>query len=88
LLRILLGDPEIDRWFLDETGIEGDPRPQRRWALKGEKIRQPYLGAHIRMSATGTVGPRTGEFYALILSHSDTQVFQTFLDHPNSDSSF
>ncbi|MDR3605570.1 MAG: IS630 family transposase, partial [Syntrophaceae bacterium] len=49
LLRILLGDPEIDLWFLDETGIEGDPRPKRRWALKGQKIRQPYLGAHIRM---------------------------------------
>ena len=37
LLRILLGDPEIDLWFLDETGIEGDPRPKRRWALKGQK---------------------------------------------------
>ena len=88
LLRILLGDPEIDLWFLDETGIEGDPRPKRRWALKGEKIRQPYMGAHIRMSATGTVCPRTGEFYALIFSHSDTQVFQTFLDHANSDICF
>ncbi len=78
LLRILLGDPEIDLWFLDETGIEGDPRPRRRWALRGEKIRQPYQGSHIRMSATGTVCPRTGEFYALVFSHSDTQVFQTF----------
>ena len=49
LLRILLGDSGIDLWFLDETGIEGDPRPKHRWALKGERIRQPYLGAHIRM---------------------------------------
>ena len=88
LLRILRGDPEIDLWFLDETGIEGDPRPKRRWALKGEKIRRPYMGAHIKMNATGTVCPRTGEFYALIFSHAYTQVFQTFLDHANSDICF
>jgi len=88
LLRIFLSDPEIDLWFLDETGIEGDPRPRRRWALRGEKIRQPYQGAHIRTSATGIVCPRTGEFYALVFSHSDTQVFQIFLDHANSDVTF
>ena len=75
LLRILLGDPEIDLWFLGETGIEGDPRPKSRWALKGERIRQPYLGAHIRMSATGTAFPRTGEFYALIFGHSSIPNF-------------
>lgn len=85
LLRIFLGDPEIDLWFLDETGIEGDPRPRRRWAQKGEKIRQPYQGTHLRMSVTGTVCPRTGEFYSLIFSHSDTEVFQTFLDNANRD---
>ena len=88
LLKILLGDPESDLWFLDETGIEGDPRPRRRWALRGEKIRQPYQGTHSRMNATGTVCPRTGEFYALIFSHSDTQVFQTFPDHANCDIHF
>ena len=85
LLRILLGDPEIDLWFLDETGIEGDPRPRRRWAQKGEKIRHPYQGTHLRMSVTGSVCPRTGEFYSLIFSHSDTEVFQTFLDNANQD---
>jgi transposase len=88
LLRVLFGDPEVDLWFSDETGIEGDPRPRRRWALRGEKILQPYEGSHIRMSATGTVCPRTGEFYALIFSHSDTEIFQIFLDHANSDISF
>ena len=72
----------------DTSGIEGDPRPKRRWALKGEKIRQPYMGSHIRKSAHGTACPRTGEFYGLIFSHSDTQVFQTFLDHTNSDICF
>lgn len=87
-LREFLADSDIDAWWLDETGIEGDPRPRRRWAQKGEKIRQPYEGTHIRMSATGTVCPRTGEFYALMFSHSDTEIFQIFLDHANQDISF
>jgi len=88
LLRVFLDDREIASWFLDETGIEGDPRPRRRWAQKGEKIRQPYQGTPLRTSVTGTVCPRTGEFYSLIFSHSDTEVFQTFLDHANTDISF
>ncbi len=87
-LQGYLSDPDIDLWYLDETGIEGDPRPRRRWAKKGEKIRLPYQGTHLRMSVTGSVCPRTGEFYALIFSHSDTEVFQTFLDHANRDISF
>lgn len=87
-LREVLEDSETDAWYLDETGIEGDPRPRRRWAQKGEKIRLPYEGTHIRMSATGTVCPRTGEFYALMFSHSDTEIFQIFVDHANEDICF
>jgi len=87
-LQGYLLDPEIDEWYLDETGVEGDPRPRRRWAQRGEKIRQPYQGTHLRMSVTGIVCPRTGEFYSLIFSHSDTEVFQTFLDNANQDISF
>ncbi len=52
LLKILLCDPETDVWFGDETGDEGDPRPRRRCALRGENIRQPYQGSHIRTSAS------------------------------------
>jgi putative transposase len=85
LLRTLLSDPDTDLWFLDQTGVEGDPRPRRRWALRGEKITVPYQGAHIRMSVTGMVCPRTGEFYALLFSHTDTRVFQVFLDNANQD---
>ncbi len=85
LLRIFFTDPDTDIWFLDQTGVEGDPRPRRRWALRGEKITVPYEGTHIRMSVTGMVCPRTGEFYALVFSHTDTQVFQIFLDHANQD---
>lgn len=87
-LKVFLADLGIDLWFSDETGVEGDPRPRRRWAKRGKKIRQPYHGTHIRMSVTGVVCPRTGEFYALIVPHSDTAVFQIFLDNANSDITF
>ena len=83
-----LSDLDIDLWFLDECGIEGDPRPKRRFATKGDKIVQPYSGAHLRINVTGVVMPRKGEFYALEFSHSDTQILQTFLDHANKDISF
>lgn len=84
-IKAFLEDPDIDLWYLDETGIEGDPRPRRRWAKRGQKIRQPYQGTHIRMSATGVVCPRTGEFYALMIPHSNATVFQIFLDNANAD---
>lgn len=80
-----LTDPDTDHWFLDQTGVEGDPRPRRRWAMRGEKISVPYEGSHVRMNVTGMVCPRTGEFYALMFTHTDTQVFQVFLDHANAD---
>lgn len=88
LIRKWLGDQGIDLWFLDECGIEGDPRPRRRFATKGDKILQPYSGAHVRMNVTGVIKPRTGEFYALEFSHSDTTIFQVFLEHANRDISF
>jgi transposase len=87
-LCILMADPEVDLWFQDETGVEGDPRPRRRLALRGERIRLSYQGAHIRRSVSGIVCPRNGEFYSLIFSHTDRPVFQAFLDHANEDIKF
>jgi len=87
-IRAYLLDHGIDLWWLDESGIEGDPRPRRRFAQRGEKIYHPYQGAHIRMNVTGTVCPRTGEFHALMFSHSDSQIFQIYLDHANRDIEF
>lgn len=84
-LQSFLQDPTIDIWYLDETGIEADPRPRRRWAKKGDKTLQPYQGNHLRMNVTGMIRPRRGDFYALEFTHSDTQVFQTFLNHANKD---
>ncbi len=40
------------------------------------------------MNVTGVVKPRTGEFYALEFSHSDTEIFQIFLEPANRDISF
>jgi transposase len=68
-LKAHLLDETVDIWYLDEMGIEGDPRPRRRWAQKGAKIRIPYYGEHLRMNVTGLAGPRTGQFYALEFTH-------------------
>jgi len=84
-LQVHLRDETADIWYLDEMGIEGDPRPRRRWARKGAKIRIPYYGEHLRMNVTGLVNPRTGQFYALEFTHTDSQVFQVFLEHANQD---
>ena len=87
-LRQWMSDGQIDLWYMDETGIEGDPRPRRRWAKVGEKTRITRNGEHLRRSATGMVCPRTGLFYALMFQHSDTEAFQIFLDHANRDMHF
>jgi transposase len=84
-LRALLSDPQVELWYSDECGVEGDPRPRRRWAQRGKKARVTRNGDHIRMSVCGAVCPRTGEFYALEFTHSNTDAFQAFLDHANKD---
>jgi transposase len=84
-LQKWLSDQQSELWYLDEFGVEGDPRPKRRWAVKGEKTRLPYSGDHIRMNVAGIICPQTGEFYALEFTHMDAEVFQVFLDHANKD---
>lgn len=84
-MRQWLGNENVDLWFMDEMGVEGDPRPRRRWAVKGSKPRVTKNGDHLRMNVTGMVCPRTGQFYALEFSHSDTEVFRCFLEQANQD---
>lgn len=79
-LQAFSEDPEVDLWFADESGFEGDPRPRRRWDRKGRKTRSTKNGDHIRMNVMGMVCPHTGEFFALEVSHSDGETFQAFLD--------
>jgi transposase len=84
-LRELMRDDSVDIWFGDECGVEGEPKPRRRWAKRGEKTRGTYNGEHLRMNVTGMVCPRTGRFYALEFTHSDSDTFQVFLDEANKD---
>jgi len=84
-LQSWLADQDIELWYMDECGVEGDPRPRRRWAQKGAKTTVTKNGDHVRMNVTGMICPRTGVFYGLEFSHNDTEVFQCFLDHANAD---
>ena len=79
-LQRLYQDEDIDIWFQDESGFEGDPRPRRRWDKKGSKTKVTKNGDHLRMNVMGMVCPRTGQFFALETSHSDAETFQAFLD--------
>ena len=82
-VKTWLADEKIDLWYQDEMGVEGDPRPRRRWIQKGDKGRVTRNGDHVRMNVSGMVCPRTGQFFALELSHSDGEMFQIFLDEAN-----
>lgn len=84
-LRGLLQDPDVELWYGDESGFEGDPRPKRRWAKIGEKARVTKNGDHLRMNVTGMVCPRLGSFYAWQFNCTDTEIFQHFLDQANRD---
>jgi len=84
------GDDKVDLWFLDESGIEGDPRPRRRWAQPGKPRTVPHLGDHIRQNVIGAVCPSNGALFTLIVDSMDTEVFQIYLDElakavPKSD---
>ena len=83
-LQELYKDPDVDIWFQDESGFEGDPRPRCRWDKKGNKTRVTKNGDHLRMNVMGLICPRTGEFFAIETSHSDTETFQAFLTEANA----
>jgi transposase len=79
-LRALCADPRVELWFGDECGVEGDPRPRRRWVQPGKRRTVPYLGDHIRQNVIGAVAPQSGGLFSLIVDGVDTDVFQFFLD--------
>jgi transposase len=87
-LELLWNDPNVDLWFGDESGFEGDPRPRRRWDKKGHKTRITKNGDHIRMNVIGMVCSRTGQFFAIEASHSDSDTFQAFLDEADKSITF
>ena len=79
-LEQLCNQADVDVWFADESGFEGDPRPRKRWDKKGRKTRVTKNGGHLRMNVIGMVCPRTGQFFAIEASHSDSVTYQAFLD--------
>lgn len=78
-IAVLLQAPNLDLYFGDETGIEGDPKPRRRWAQKGVKTQVPYTGDHIRENVIGAVQPRTGELLCHVVPYVDSEWFGLFL---------
>lgn len=80
-LHVLRQDPTVELWYGDECGVEGDPRPRRRWSARGRRPRVPYLGDHLRANVIGAVCPATGQSFAMIFDGVDTDVFQCYLDH-------
>jgi transposase len=79
-LSLLVQNPDVELWYGDETGVEGEPKPRRRWAQKGSHPTIVHNGDHIRLTMLGTVCPRTGELFAIEASHCDIEVFQAFLN--------
>ena len=76
----LLEAPQVQLWFADESGVEGDPRPRRRWSQPGKPRTVPYLGDHIRLNVMGAVCPGEGSLFTLVVDGVDTDVFQFYLD--------
>lgn len=84
-LKEWLADPDVELWFSDECGVEGDPRPRKRWVEKGSSPTVPYAGSHLRRNVIGAVCPGSGELSCLVFTHCDTGVFQAFLDNLAKD---
>jgi transposase len=44
-LHALQQDPTVALWYGEECGVEGDPRPRRRWSARGSRPRVPFTWA-------------------------------------------
>lgn len=78
-LKALLAEANLELWYGDETGIEGDHKPRRRWAAKGVKTTVPYTGEHLRENVIGAVCPRSGELFCHVVPWVDSEWFGLFL---------
>jgi len=79
-LKELKENPEVEIWFQDECGVQGDPKPRRVLARKGSRLRIGYTGRHFKDNVVGAVRPSDGKFFSLIMPFVNTQTFQIFID--------
>ena len=82
-IQIVRVEPDIDLWFCDEAGFEGDPQPRRVICHRGEKPKIGYFGSHIMTSVLGAVRPRDGKFISLMMPYVDTDIFQYLVSELN-----
>ena len=79
-LQVLAQEPNVELWFGDECGVEGDPHPRQRWVQPGKPGTVRYLDDHIRQNVIGFVSPQSRSLFSLTADGVDTEVFQFFLD--------
>ncbi len=73
----------LEVWYYDETGIQGDSALREVWSRRGERSVCYYRGTHISESVPGAANPKTGAFESFIMPHVNKDIFQKFLDHFN-----
>lgn len=83
-LAVLEDDEDVEIWFCDECGVQGDPKPRRVLAKKGSHPTISFTGTHIKENVVGAVRPSDGKFVSLIMPWMDTMIFQKFLDEMQS----
>lgn len=82
-LALLVEDENVDVWFGDEVGFEGNTKPRRGWHKKGSRPTVGKQCLRIRTNLCAMVKPLTGEFFSLELPYMDQHIFQCFLDEAN-----
>jgi hypothetical protein len=78
VLRSLCADSNVELWFSDECGVEGDRRPWRRRVQPGKRMTVPYLGDHILQNVIGFVVPQSGAYLASSSMASMPTSFNSF----------
>lgn len=82
-LAQLLANDEVEIWFGDEVGFEGNTKPRRAWYPKGSRPKIGKQSLRIRTNLCAMVNPSSGEFFSLEVPYVDQHVFQRFLDEAN-----
>lgn len=82
-LTLLVENKDVDLWFGDEVGFEGNTKPRRSWHKKGSRPKISKQCLRVRTNLCAMVKPETGEFFSLELPYMDQDIFQCFLDEAN-----